>query len=78
STSGRPFPARQNQIVTAVVAYGYFAPRLLALVAFVFWVAVIHSRHQRPRLSRVVGITKKHSPEPTNGRAFLIPVPASM
>jgi hypothetical protein len=31
SIRGRPFPARQNQIVNTVVAYGVLAPRLLAL-----------------------------------------------
>jgi hypothetical protein len=30
-TSGSPYPSRQHQIFNAVVAYGFLAPRMLAL-----------------------------------------------
>src|SRR5690606_26284639 len=50
----------------------HHAPRLLALVAFVFWVAVILSRHQDTVLSCRKQLPKALSPESKLfGRAFL-------
>ena len=54
-----------------------YAPRHLALVAFVFWVAVILSRRQRPLSFRAVSITNKAKPGTRKWPGFFDSCPAS-